>query len=84
MDVVLCSHPQAFDKKHVTPAWIFFNHFFPNVFCLPSDYVIKVSTSRVPFAGTDARVYVNLVGVNGDSTGSIRLHNSIWDFEFGR
>ena len=46
--------------------------------------MIKVSTSRVPFAGTDARVYVNLVGVNGDSTGSIRLHNSIWDFEFGR
>jgi len=49
-----------------------------------TNYVIKVSTSRVAFAGTDARVYVNLIGVNGDSTGSIRLHNSIWDFEFGR
>jgi len=58
--------------------------FFPNNLFLPSDYVIKVSTSRVAFAGTDARVYVNLIGVNGDSTGSIRLHNSIWDFEFGR
>ena len=46
--------------------------------------MIKVSTSRVAFAGTDARVYVNLIGVNGDSTGSTRLHNSIWDFEFGR
>ena len=68
----------------MTRAWLYFN-FFPYIFVvLPSDYVIKVSTSRVAFAGTDARVYINLIGVNGDSTGSIRLHNSIWDFEFGR
>lgn len=49
-----------------------------------TNYEIKVTTSWGLFAGTDARVYVNLIGVNGASTGSIRLHNSIWDFEAGR
>ena len=51
---------------------------------LSPGYVIKVTTSPWLFSGTDARVYVNLVGANGDSTGSISLHNSIWDFESGR
>ena len=51
---------------------------------MPADYEIKVTTSQEPFAGTDARVYVNLIGVNGASTGSIKLHNSMQDFERGR
>lgn len=49
-----------------------------------TNYEIKVTTSQEPFAGTDARVYVNLIGVNGASTGSIKLHNSMQDFERGR
>lgn len=51
---------------------------------MPADYEIKVTTSEELFAGTDARVYVNLIGVNGASTGSIKLHNSMQDFERGR
>ncbi|KAJ7357705.1 Low-density lipoprotein receptor- protein 1B [Desmophyllum pertusum] len=49
-----------------------------------TSYAIKVTTSPRLFSGTDARVSVNLIGANDDSTGSIRLHNSIWDFETGR
>ncbi|PFX13376.1 EGF-like repeat and discoidin I-like domain-containing protein 3 [Stylophora pistillata] len=46
-------------------------------------YEIKVTTSDDIFAGTDASVHVNLIGVNGASTGSINLQKSAQDFDRG-
>ena len=43
-----------------------------------------MTTSDDMFAGTDASVHVNLIGVNGASTGSINLHKSAQDFDRGR
>ncbi|KAL9973348.1 hypothetical protein ACROYT_G019790 [Oculina patagonica] len=47
-------------------------------------YEIKVTTADEYLAGTSARVFINIIGVNDQSTGSIELDNEgVNDFERG-
>ena len=40
-------------------------------------YVIQVTTSDRPMAGTDARVYIELIGKRGVTSGRLQLDKSL-------
>jgi hypothetical protein len=47
-----------------------------------TEYAIEFNTSDIPMAGTDAEVYVNIIGSKGD-TGEIHIESVRSDFERG-
>lgn len=55
----------------------------PSADCGLADYRIKVITSGIDKAGTDADVFVNLLGTGGCQTGDIFLDSAADDFEAG-
>lgn len=53
-------------------------------FCIPPGYEINVTTADEYLAGTDTDVFIDIIGLDDQSTGAIKLDNEgVDDFERG-